>query len=80
MSDTTSTPPLNVSYLQKPVDAHLVNHHPLVRRPTQPSTPFSHSTQNPLSFLFHAAIVYPGKLALAHPDVKTPAFYSYSIW
>ncbi|KAL0950993.1 hypothetical protein HGRIS_007738 [Hohenbuehelia grisea] len=36
--------------------------------------------QNPLGFLLRAAQIYPDKLAIAHPDVPHPAFYSYSVW
>ncbi|KZT09701.1 acetyl-CoA synthetase-like protein [Laetiporus sulphureus 93-53] len=35
---------------------------------------------NPLAFLLHSAQVYPNRLALAHPDVKYPVFYSFSVW
>ncbi|KAI9572826.1 hypothetical protein HD554DRAFT_2014398 [Boletus coccyginus] len=74
-----SVPPPNVGYLQNSLHPAPVNHHPLVRpRPQSPPPP--HPPQNPLSFLFHAALVYPDKLALAHPDANQPAFYSYSIW
>ena len=27
-----------------------------------------------------AAQIYPEKLAIAHPDVKFPVFYTYSVW
>ncbi|KAG9314496.1 hypothetical protein JVU11DRAFT_5293 [Chiua virens] len=59
-----SIPPQHVNYLQKPLPSAPVNHHPL----------------NPFGFLLHAALVYPDKLALAHPDVQQPVFYSYKIW
>ncbi|KAF8559224.1 acetyl-CoA synthetase-like protein [Imleria badia] len=42
--------------------------------------PVNHHPLNPLTFLFHAATVYPDKLALAHPDADQPAFYSYAVW
>ncbi|KAG1894809.1 uncharacterized protein F5891DRAFT_701766 [Suillus fuscotomentosus] len=35
---------------------------------------------NPFSFILRAATLYPDKLALAHPDVKHPAFYTYAVW
>ncbi|KAJ7107624.1 hypothetical protein C8R43DRAFT_905737 [Mycena crocata] len=35
---------------------------------------------NPIQFLLHAAEVVPDKLALAHPDVKHPVFYSFAVW
>lgn len=36
--------------------------------------------QNPLIFLLKAAQIYPRKLAIAHPDVPHPVFYSYEVW
>ena len=36
--------------------------------------------QNPLGFLLKAALAYPDKLAIAHPDVGHPVFYSFSVW
>ena len=38
------------------------------------------SHQNPLQFVLRGAQIYPNKLALAHPDVESPVYYSYSIW
>ncbi|KAJ6509337.1 hypothetical protein C8R47DRAFT_965916 [Mycena vitilis] len=35
---------------------------------------------NPLQFIVRAAEIYPDKLALAHPDVKYPVFYSFAVW
>lgn len=35
---------------------------------------------NPFPFILRAAAVYPDKLAIAHPDVKHPAFYTYAVW
>lgn len=35
---------------------------------------------NPLQFILRAAEIYPDKLALVHPDVKDPVFYSFSVW
>ncbi|THH29084.1 hypothetical protein EUX98_g5106 [Antrodiella citrinella] len=35
---------------------------------------------NPLYFVLRAAQVYPDKLAIAHPDVTEPVFYSYATW
>ncbi|KAH9175520.1 acetyl-CoA synthetase-like protein [Lactarius sanguifluus] len=37
-------------------------------------------THNPLEFLLRAAQIYPEKLALVHPDVQFPVYYTYSIW
>ncbi|KAF8844063.1 acetyl-CoA synthetase-like protein [Paxillus ammoniavirescens] len=59
-----SVPPPNVSYAQKPLHGVPVNYHPL----------------NPFTFIFRAALIYPDKLALVHPDTHQPTFYSYSIW
>ena len=36
--------------------------------------------QNPLSFILRAALVYPNKVALVHPDVPSPAIYTFSVW
>ncbi|KIP08879.1 hypothetical protein PHLGIDRAFT_103706 [Phlebiopsis gigantea 11061_1 CR5-6] len=36
--------------------------------------------QNPLSFLLRAAQIYPDKLAITHPHVKHPVFYTYGVW
>lgn len=75
----SSIPPLNVSYLQK-FNAQ-VNHHPLVHTSSITLPLITHTLlQNPLHFLFHAATVYPDKLALAHPDVDQPVFYTYAVW
>jgi len=38
------------------------------------------SNQNPLAFLLRAAQINPDKLALVHPDVPYPAFYTYAVW
>ncbi|EIN13490.1 acetyl-CoA synthetase-like protein [Punctularia strigosozonata HHB-11173 SS5] len=35
---------------------------------------------NPLAFVLKAAQIYPDKLAIAHPDVEQPVFYSYGVW
>jgi acyl-CoA synthetase (AMP-forming)/AMP-acid ligase II len=35
---------------------------------------------NPLEFLLRAAQIYPEKLAIVHPDVPTPVFYTFSVW
>ncbi|KAF9458214.1 hypothetical protein BDZ94DRAFT_1292131 [Collybia nuda] len=43
-------------------------------------SPVNHHPLNPLDFLLRAAQVYPDKLALAHPDVVYPAFYSFAVW
>ncbi|KIK71136.1 hypothetical protein GYMLUDRAFT_33267 [Collybiopsis luxurians FD-317 M1] len=42
--------------------------------------PVNYHPLNPLEFLLRAALIYPNKLAIAHPDVKAPAFYTYSVW
>ncbi|KAJ3844109.1 AMP-dependent synthetase and ligase [Lentinula raphanica] len=59
-----SIPPPNIELKLKLPQNIPVNYHPL----------------NPLDFLLRAALIYPHKIALAHPDVKTPAFYTYSVW
>ncbi|TFY52356.1 hypothetical protein EVG20_g10585 [Dentipellis fragilis] len=42
--------------------------------------PFNYHPLNPLGFLTRAAQIYPDKLALAHPNVPHPVFYTYSVW
>ncbi|KAH7883728.1 acetyl-CoA synthetase-like protein [Phlebopus sp. FC_14] len=59
-----SIPPPHVSYQQKSTAGTPVNHHPL----------------NPFTFVLRAASIYPDKLAIVHPDVNQPVFYSYSVW
>ncbi|EPS95172.1 hypothetical protein FOMPIDRAFT_85324 [Fomitopsis schrenkii] len=59
-----SVPPKDVSY-----------------RPRLPSgIPVHKQPLNPLIFLLKAAQIYPRKLAIAHPDVPHPVFYSYEVW
>ncbi|KAI0068277.1 acetyl-CoA synthetase-like protein [Artomyces pyxidatus] len=77
-----SIPPPNVN-LTLPVPPGLpVNIHPLVDQIlAQPSLLFdSHTFQNPLDFLLRGAQIYPDKLALVHPDVPQPVFYTYAVW
>ncbi|KAL4064962.1 hypothetical protein V8B97DRAFT_2025861 [Scleroderma yunnanense] len=59
-----SIPPPNVSYQLKQLKNVPVNYHPL----------------NPFTFILRTALIYPDKLALAHPEAKEPAFYTYSTW
>ncbi|KAE9410941.1 acetyl-CoA synthetase-like protein [Gymnopus androsaceus JB14] len=60
-----SIPPSNNNELKLKLPHNLpVNYHPL----------------NPLDFLLRAALIYGTKLAIAHPDVSTPVFYTYSVW
>lgn len=47
--------------------------------PTE-SLPVHNTPLNPIQFLLRAALICPGKLAIAHPNVRDPAFYSYSVW
>ncbi|EMD38100.1 hypothetical protein CERSUDRAFT_93621 [Gelatoporia subvermispora B] len=35
---------------------------------------------NPLAFVLRSAQIYPDKLAIAHPDVPYPVYYTYSVW
>ncbi|KAF8898581.1 hypothetical protein BD779DRAFT_1431789 [Infundibulicybe gibba] len=51
-----------------------------ISRKATPGTPVYTHPLNPLDFILRAAQVYPNKLALAHPDVKHPVFYTYGIW
>lgn len=61
---SASIPPPNPSLRLKQPIESPVNFHPL----------------NPLDFLLRAAEIYPDKLALAHPDVTHPVFYSFAVW
>ncbi|KAL1740368.1 hypothetical protein HDZ31DRAFT_85472 [Schizophyllum fasciatum] len=59
-----SIPPRGVVYRFNEPKRLPVNYHPL----------------NPVLFLFKAAILHPDKLALAHPSVPHPVYYSFSVW
>ncbi|KAG1716562.1 hypothetical protein ID866_614, partial [Astraeus odoratus] len=59
-----SIPPPNVSYHLKQLKDVPVNYHPL----------------NPFTFVLRAALIYPDKIGLAHPNATEPAFYTYRIW
>ncbi|KAF9651530.1 AMP-dependent synthetase and ligase [Thelephora ganbajun] len=59
-----SIPPPDVKYRQKVPPGLPVHKHPL----------------NPLAFLLRGALIYPDHIAIAHPDVKHPAYYTYSVW
>lgn len=76
-----SIPPSNVSFRQNAPEAVPVHKHPLVRlffrRLRHPLTV---SRQNPLAFLLRGALIYPDHMAIAHPDVKHSAYYTYSVW
>ncbi|KZT30376.1 acetyl-CoA synthetase-like protein [Neolentinus lepideus HHB14362 ss-1] len=59
-----SVPPPNALYRLKPPEGLPVHIHPL----------------NPLDFVLRAAQIYPDKIALAHPDVERPVYYTYAVW
>ncbi|KAJ3482473.1 hypothetical protein NLI96_g6951 [Meripilus lineatus] len=59
-----SVPPPNVQY-----QLQLPKDIPVYRHPL-----------NPLSFLLRAAQIHPTKLALSHPDVPHPVYYTYSVF
>ncbi|RDB15670.1 putative acyl-activating enzyme 1, peroxisomal [Hypsizygus marmoreus] len=42
--------------------------------------PVNYHPLNPLDFILRGAQIYPNKLAIAHPDVPHPAFYTFSVW
>ena len=80
-----SIPPKDVSYRLRLPSGIPVNKQPLVCAllSTQPEGGLMAChivCQNPLAFLLKAAQVYPRKLAIAHPDVPHPVFYSYEVW
>ncbi|KAH9950242.1 acetyl-CoA synthetase-like protein [Amylocystis lapponica] len=58
-----SIPPVHVNYRLRLTEGLPVNTHAL----------------NPLAFVLRAAQIYPNRLALAHPDVEHPVFYTYSV-
>ncbi|KAF8621803.1 hypothetical protein AX15_007479 [Amanita polypyramis BW_CC] len=45
-----------------------------------PDTPVNFMPLNPTRFLLQAAEIYPDKIALTHPDVEYPTFYTFSVW
>ncbi|KII93264.1 hypothetical protein PLICRDRAFT_384862 [Plicaturopsis crispa FD-325 SS-3] len=59
-----SIPPVSYGLRLKQAPGLPVNIHPL----------------NPLAFILRAAQIYPDKLALAHPEVPYPAYYSFAVW
>ncbi|TRM65759.1 hypothetical protein BD626DRAFT_485748 [Schizophyllum amplum] len=59
-----SLPPKNAVYRFNQPKKLPVNYHPL----------------NPVLFLLKAALLHPDKLALAHPDVPHPSYYSFAVW
>ncbi|TDL28404.1 acetyl-CoA synthetase-like protein [Rickenella mellea] len=52
----------------------------IFRLRTPPGLPVNLHPLNPLLFLLRCAQICPQKLALAHPDVEYPVFYSYAVW
>ncbi|KAI5122560.1 hypothetical protein M0805_004779 [Coniferiporia weirii] len=48
--------------------------------PDGASLPVNIHPLNPLAFVLRGAAIYPHKLALAHPDVDYPVYYTYSVW
>ncbi|KAI0307967.1 hypothetical protein B0F90DRAFT_1813320 [Multifurca ochricompacta] len=56
-----------------PSNAHLTLH-------ISSDLPVNFHPLNPLEFLLRAAQIYPDRLALLHPDVQFPVFYTYSVW
>ncbi|KAI0274811.1 acetyl-CoA synthetase-like protein [Gloeopeniophorella convolvens] len=78
-----SIPPPNAQLTLSTPPGLPVNIHPLVYPYLLCAFPIIlqlFSRQNPLEFLLRAAQIYPDKLAVAHPDVQFPVFYTYSIW
>ncbi|KAF5337366.1 hypothetical protein D9611_003317 [Ephemerocybe angulata] len=59
-----SVPPQGARLSRKPLVNVPVNYHPL----------------NPLSFILRAALIYPNKVALVHPNVPSPVVYTFSVW
>ena len=42
--------------------------------------PVNMTPLNPITFLLRAAVIYGDSLAIAHPDVKHPVYYTYAVW
>ncbi|KAF8307694.1 acetyl-CoA synthetase-like protein [Clavulina sp. PMI_390] len=42
--------------------------------------PVNRTPLNPVQFLLRAALICPDKLALAHPNVKHPVYYTYAVF
>jgi acyl-CoA synthetase (AMP-forming)/AMP-acid ligase II len=61
-----------------PESIPLPNNVPKLKLPN--NLPVNYHPLNPLEFLLRAAMIYPDKLAIAHPDVKTASFYTYAVW
>ncbi|KAJ3507515.1 hypothetical protein NMY22_g16905 [Coprinellus aureogranulatus] len=51
----------------------------LSRKPLQ-NVPVNYTPLNPLSFVLRAALIYPDKVALVHPNVPFPVVYTFSVW
>ncbi|KAH6917238.1 AMP-dependent synthetase and ligase [Coprinopsis sp. MPI-PUGE-AT-0042] len=45
-----------------------------------PNAPVNYQPLNPLTFMMHAALIYPEKIALVHPDVPQPVVYTNAVW
>ncbi|KAF9452623.1 acetyl-CoA synthetase-like protein [Macrolepiota fuliginosa MF-IS2] len=45
-----------------------------------PNTPVNTHPLNPLDFVLRAAQIYPDKVALIHPNVEHPVYYTFAIW
>ncbi|KAG9083420.1 hypothetical protein FS749_006048 [Ceratobasidium sp. UAMH 11750] len=53
----------------------------IVLRQRQPKDlPVNITPLNPVSFLLHAALVYPNKVALTSPDGPQPTSYTFGVW
>lgn len=37
-------------------------------------------SQNPLDFMLRAAQIYPDQVALVHPNVEYPVYYTFAVW
>ncbi|KAH8120100.1 acetyl-CoA synthetase-like protein [Phellopilus nigrolimitatus] len=66
----------------RPTPASIPPEHCNVRMklPEGASLPVHLHPLDPLAFLLRGATIYPHKLALAHPDVEKPVYYTYSVW
>lgn len=75
-----SIPPPNVVLRLKHSNDLPTNITPLVSSPKYIEQYDIKRSQNPVSFLLRAALIYPNKLALSAPDGPQPVAYNFAVW
>ncbi|KAG8791920.1 hypothetical protein FRC12_007835 [Ceratobasidium sp. 428] len=63
-----------------PTPASIPPPNPVLRLRQPKDIPVNITPLNPVSFLLHAALVYPNKLALVSPDGSQPTSYTFGQW